>query len=268
MDFDISGKTAIVTGAAHGVGLAVARSFVAAGARVVMADIDEEALTLEAAEWLGRDGPVRIFAGDLCDKLTVTNLLALAQDAFGGIDILVNAARQVAPTDPLAPEDRSLEDLVGRNLFTTYRLCQAVARRMIRLRGGDGGSGAIGAIVNITSIAATRAHPDLLAYSVSAAAVEQMTRSLAVALAPQRVRVNGVALGSVLSTGLALLVRDDAAARREIEAHTPLGRIADPAEAAKTVHFLASDAAGFVTGQIVTVDGGRTLIDPAAVRVH
>lgn len=268
MSFSIAGKTAIVTGAAHGVGLAVARAFAAGGARVVMADLDEAALERHAGDLGGEDGPVRIFAGDLREKLTVTNLLALTYDAFGGIDILVNAARQVQATDPLSPEDRSLDDLLHQNVVATYRLCQAVARKMIRLREADEGAGCIGSIVNLSSIAARRTHPDLLAYSVSAAAVDQMTRSLAVALAARRIRVNGVAHGSVLSSGLALLIRDDEEARDEIVTHTPLARIASPAEVADAVQYLASDAAGFVTGQIVTVDGGRTLIDPAAVGVH
>lgn len=266
MSISISGRTAIVTGAAHGVGLAIARSFVAAGARVVLADLDEAALDREA---LGLDeGRVRVFAGDLREKLTINNLLALSHDAFGSIDILVNAARQIVPTDPLSPEDRSLEDLVAQNLMATYRLCQAVARKMIKLAAEDEPRACIGSIVNLSSIAARLAHPDLLAYSVSAAAVEQMTRSLAVALAPQRIRVNGVAHGSVLNSHLRDLIGDDAAARATLLDKTPLGRLAGPGEVADAVQYLASDGAGFVTGQIITVDGGRSIIDPAAIAVH
>lgn len=268
MSFSISGKTAIVTGAAHGTGLAISRAFLAAGANVVMADMDEEALERHSAD-LGQGGaPLRVFAGDLREKLTVNNLLALTWDAFGSVDILVNAARQVVTTDPLSAEDRTLDDLIQQNLIATYRLSQAVARKMMKLAAGRDGQGSIGAIVNLSSIAARRAHPDLLAYSVSAAAVDQMTRSLAVALAPHRIRVNGVAHGSVLSSGISTLIRDDAEARDEIVAHTPLARIASPAEVADAVQYLASDGAGFVTGQIITVDGGRTLIDPAAIGIH
>lgn len=268
MSFSIAGKTAIVTGAAHGVGLAISRAFLAAGARVVMADLDEEALDAHLAELGQGDAPLRVFAGDLREKLTVNNLLALTWDAFGSVDILVNAARQVATTDPLSPDDRSLDDLIQQNLLSTYRLCQAVAKKMIKLSAARTEPGNIGAIVNLSSIAARRAHPDLLAYSVSAAAVDQMTRSLAVALAPHRIRVNGVAHGSVLSSGISSLIRDDAEARAEIVTHTPLARIASPAEVADAVQYLASDGAGFVTGQIITVDGGRTLIDPACIGVH
>ena len=268
MSFSIAGKTAIVTGAGNGVGLAIARAFVDAGARVVMADLDEDALHREAGQLATDDGPVRIFAGDLREKLTVNNLLALAGDAFGRIDILVNAARHIAPTDPLSAEDHTLEDLLEQNLLTAYRMSTAVARRMIRQAAAAGDDGPAGSIVNISSIAARRTHPDLLAWSVSAAALDQMTRSLAVALAPKRIRVNAVAYGSVMSAGLRGLIREHEEVRDEILHHTPLARIASPAEVADAVQYLACEGSAFVTGQVITVDGGRTLIDPAAVAAH
>jgi 7-alpha-hydroxysteroid dehydrogenase len=268
MSFSIAGKTAIVTGAAHGVGLAIARHFVAQGARVVFADMDEDALDREAGQLVRDDGPVRIFAGDLRERLTITNLLSLTADAFDRVDIVVNAARTVSLTDPLAPDDSSLEDLLGQNLMTAFRLSQAAARKMIRQAAGGAADRPAGSIINISSIAARRTHPQLLGYSVSAAAVDQMTRSLAVALAAQRIRVNAVAFGSVMSSHIRGLLSDDSDARDEILAHTPLNRIASPGEVADAVQYLASDAAGFVTGQVITVDGGRTLIDPAAVAAH
>ena len=122
--------------------------------------------------------------------------------------------------------------------------------------------------MNISSIAARRTHPDLLAYSISCAALDQMTRSLAVALAPKRIRVNAVAFGSVMSESLKGSLKDDEETRDAIIENTPLQRIASPGEVSDAVQYLASDAAGFVTGQIITVDGGRTLIDPAAVSAH
>ena len=122
--------------------------------------------------------------------------------------------------------------------------------------------------MNISSIAARRTHPDLLAYSISCAALDQMTRSLAVALAPHRIRVNAVAFGSVMSASLKGSLKDDDETREAIIENTPLHRIASPDEVSDAVQYLASDAAGFVTGQIITVDGGRTLIDPAAVSAH
>ena len=103
---------------------------------------------------------------------------------------------------------------------------------------------------------------------MSCAALDQMTRSLAVALAPHRIRVNAVAFGSVMSASLKDTLKEHRDYRDEIEEHTPLGRIASPDELAEAVQFLVSDAAGFVTGQIMTVDGGRILLDPCAAPAH
>jgi 7-alpha-hydroxysteroid dehydrogenase len=130
------------------------------------------------------------------------------------------------------------------------------------------GDGPVGSIINLSSIAARRAHPDLLGYSISSAALDQMTRALAVALAPKRIRVNAVAFGSVMSASLKGALKEQDGMRAEILEHTPLSRIASPGEVSDAVQYLASDASGFVTGQIITVDGGRTLIDPACVAAH
>ena len=267
MSFSINGKTAIVTGAANGVGLAIGRHFLSMGANVVFADMDEKALFHEIGEEAEKEENVRVFAGDLRKKLTIANLLSATIDAFERVDILVNASRQVMETDPLDPDDNSVEELLEQNAMTALRVSQAVARRMIKQADGDT-SGSIGAIVNLSSIAARRTHPDLLAYSVSSAASDQMTRSLAVALAPHGIRVNAVAFGSVMSASLKGSLKDHDAVREAIVENTPLHRIASPGEVSDAVQYLASDASAFVTGQIITVDGGRTLIDPAAVSAH
>jgi 7-alpha-hydroxysteroid dehydrogenase len=267
MSFSISGKTAIVTGAANGVGLAIARHFVEMGANVVFADMDEKTLRQQMGEEAEKSANIRLFAGDLRKKLTITNLLSATIDAFERVDILVNASRQVMTTDPLDPDDTSLDELWQQNTLTAMRVSQAVARRMIKQAGKPRGA-SIGTIVNISSIAARRTHPDLLAYSVSCAALDQMTRSLAVALAPHGIRVNAVAFGSVMSASLKGSLKDHDDMRDAIVESTPMHRIASPGEVSDAVQYLASDAAGFVTGQIITVDGGRTLIDPAAVSAH
>lgn len=267
MSFSIAGKTAIVTGAANGVGLAIGRHFVKMGANVVFADMDEKSLSHEVGEAEENTESTRIFAGDLRKKLTITNLLSTTIDAFERVDILVNASRQVMTTDPLDPDDTSVEELLQQNTLTAMRVSQAVARRMIKQADGET-SGALGSIVNISSIAARRAHPDLLAYSVSSAALDQMTRSMAVALAPNGIRVNAVAFGSVMSASLKGSLKDHDDVRKAIVQNTPLHRIASPGEVSDAVQYLASDASAFVTGQIITVDGGRTLIDPAAVSAH
>lgn len=266
MAFSIEGKTAIITGAANGIGLAVGRHFIDQGANVMFADIDEARLADELGD-VAEEAPARYFACDLREKLSLNNLLSATVDAFDRVDILVNGARQILPSDPLDTEDTSMRQMLDQNLFSAWRLSQLVARRMIK-QGADQPEGQLGSIVNISSIAARRTQPELLAYSVSSAALEQMTRSLAVALAPHRVRVNAVAFGSVMSASLKSALKENAGMREEIETGTPLQRIASPKELAEAVQYLASDSAGFVTGEIMTVDGGRTLIDSVSAPAH
>jgi 7-alpha-hydroxysteroid dehydrogenase len=155
-------------------------------------------------------------------------------------------------------------------MFTALRLSQAVAKRMIARAEEEEreGDGAIGSIVNVSSIAARRTHPDLMAYSISAAALDQATRSLAVALAPHRIRVNGVAFGSLMSASLKTSLGETSGLREEIRDCTPMGRIGSAREVTGAVQFLASEGAGFVTGEVITVDGGRTLLDNVTVAAH
>lgn len=268
MSFSIAGKTAVVTGAANGVGLAIARHFADRDANVVFADIDEARLVEELGADL-EEGNIRYFAGDLRQKLTIANLLSATVDAFDRVDILVNASRQMVTGDPLNPDDDAVEALMAQNLMTSLRTSQQFARRMIAQAEKAGDDEApVGSIINLSSIAARRAQPELLAYSVSSAALDQMTRSLAVALAPHRIRVNAIALGSVMSASLQGALKDHEEFRANIIDHTPLNRIASASELADVAQFLASDGSGFMTGQILTVDGGRTLLDAVGAPAH
>ncbi|WP_050929034.1 SDR family NAD(P)-dependent oxidoreductase [Aestuariivita boseongensis] len=266
MSFSIAGKTAIVTGAANGIGLAIGRHFAEKGANVMFADIDEKGLIDQLGE-KADEGNIRYFAGDLREKLTIANLLSATIDAFDQVDILVNGARQVTVSDPLSPDDDSVISLLNQNLVPALRLTQLVAKRMVKQAEGET-EGQVGSIINLSSIAARRTHPDLLAYSVSSAALDQLTRSMAVALAPMRIRVNAVAFGSVMSASLQGTLRENSEFRQDIERHTPLARIAAPGELADAVQYLASEGSGFMTGQILTLDGGRTLLDPVAAPAH
>ncbi len=269
MSFSIDGKTAIVTGAAAGVGLAIARHFVDQGANVMFADMDEELLEEAIGEEARREGPVRRFGGDLRQRLTVANLLSATIDAFDRVDILVNGHRMCLPSDALSAEDDAVETMLQQNLLIGLRLSQLCARRMIAEAERAGRTeGPVGAIVNLSSIAAQRTQPGLMAYSLSCAAQDQMTRSLAVALAPRRIRVNAVAFGSVLSASLQAWLKENPEARDRIREGTPLGRIASPSEVAEAAQFLASDGSGFMTGHILTLDGGRSLIDAVSAAVH
>jgi 7-alpha-hydroxysteroid dehydrogenase len=193
--------------------------------------------------------------------------LSATIDAFDKIDVLINASRQVVTSDPLNPDDDAVEMLLEQNLMTALRLSQLVAKRMIK-QSEDQEDGSGGSIINLSSITTGRTHPDLLAYSVSSAAVDQMTRSLAVTLAPHRIRVNALAFGSVMSASLREALKENSGYRADIEQNTPLGRIAAPGELAEAVQFLASDSSAFMTGQIMTLDGGRSLVDPVAAPAH
>lgn len=267
MSFSVSGKSVIVTGGANGVGLAIGRHLVKQGARVMFADMDDQSLCNQLEEDAEGDENVKYFAGDLREKLTIQNLLSATIDAYEGVDVLVNASRQLATSDPLDPEGDMVSDLLQQNLMPALRLTQTIAKRMIK-QGKDQDEGIKGSIINLSSIAARRSNPALLGYSVSCAALDQMTRSMAVALAPHCIRINSVAFGSVMSASLQWALKEDRAVREEIENHTPLGRIAPASEVAEAVQYLASDASSFVTGQILTIDGGRTLLDPVSAPAH
>ncbi len=263
MTVSIAGKTAIVTGAAAGIGLAIARHFVDEGANVVLADMNEKRLKNGANELIEHERAL-FFTGDLRERLTVANLLSATIDAFDRVDILINAARAFVTSDPLDPADTSVEESLSQNLMVALRLSQAVARRMIaqaQAAGEDERGSPAGAIINFSATAAHRTQPELLGYSISTAAAEQMTRSLAVALAPHQVRVNALAIGSVMSASLKDQIAEHPDYRDRIIRGTPLRRIGTAAEVAEAAQFLASDGAGFVTGQVLTLDGGRTLLD-------
>lgn len=263
MSFSVSGKTAIVTGAANGIGRAIARHLVDRGANVVFADSDEALLEAELGEEARAEGPMRIFAGDLTQKLTQANLVSATIDAFDRIDILVNANRKCVISEVLAAENDQVEAMWSQNVLAALRLSQMVAKRMIAAaaKTEEEPGTPIGSIVNFSSLAAHRVQPELLGFSMASAAVEQMTRAMAVALAPKGIRVNAISIGSVMSASLQAALKHSPDLRARIEAGTPLGRIAAPDELVETVQYLASDAARFVTGQVIAVDGGRGLLD-------
>lgn len=270
MSLSVSGKTAIVTGAANGIGLAIARHLLDRGARVMFADMDEARLEAEVGEEARAEGPVQMFAGDLTQKLTIANLLSATVDAFDRVDILVNASRRFAPSEPLNPEGDGVEGMLQQNLMTALRMSQMTARRMLQAaeKAGAEEGAAVGSIINMSSLAAGRTQPGLLGYSIASAAVEQMTRSLAVELAPKGIRVNAISFASVMSASLQGALRDNPDWRDQLIEGTPIGRIAGPDELAETVQYLASDAARFVTGQVICVDGGRGLCDRVAAPAY
>ncbi len=262
----LGGKIAIVAGAAGGVGRAIARRFAEAGARLMLVDTDDAGLdqTIDAIETPPEN--LARFAHAIEDKLGVTNLIAATIDAFERIDIVVTSARVRAAGGLFELTAADFDAAVSGNVRSAFLLTQLVAKRMIQQREAD--PDFAGALVNISSIAARRTVPGLMAYSVSTAALDQFTRSAAACLAPHGIRVNAVALGAVMTTNLRQALHENEALRDEIAAVTPLGRVGEAEEAAEAALFLASPAAGFITGQIVAVDGGRTVLDPLTSTVR
>ena len=266
MSFSISGKTAIVTGSADGIGLSIARHLADKGANVMCADANEKKLIKELGDQ-SDDSNLRIFGGDLRQRLTIANLVSATIDAFDQVDILVNASRQLLPTDALSPDDTSVMTLLEQNLMTALQLSQQVAKRMIKQAEAQE-TGQIGSIINLSSIAARQIQPELMGYSIASAAVQQMTRSLALSLAPHRIRVNALSFGSVMSASLRASVAENREWREDIREHTPLGRIAAPNELCEAVQFLAAESSGFMTGEVMVIDGGRTLLDAVTAPAH
>ncbi|MDT8345925.1 MAG: SDR family oxidoreductase [Thermohalobaculum sp.] len=262
MSDELAGHAAIVTGAGGTVGRAIARRLAEVGAQVMLADAEGDALDESCAAVGDLTDSFARFNLARIDRLGAANLIAATLDAFGRIDILVNEPRATRPGafDSLKPEDFAA--VLDTNVTATFLLSQAVARRMIAQAQAE--EDFAGAIVNVSSVAAQRTVPELIAYSVSCAALDQLTRSMAADLARHRIRVNGVALGAVMSGRLREAFRERGDLRAEMVRVTPLGRIGDAEEAAEAALFLASPRASFVTGQILAVDGGRTVLDPLA----
>lgn len=263
MGNELAGKSAIVTGAARGAGLAIAQRLLRAGASVMMADIDEGRLESQVAalSGAGLDGRATAFVGDLRQKLTVANLMAATLDAQERIDVLVNAGRVIGAAEPAELDANRFEATLAANVTATLRLSQVVARRMIEAAAADDGAPADRAILNISSTYGRRAPPNLLAYSVSCAAVEQLTRVLALSLAPHRIRVNALAIGALPGQALEDALEEEGL-QEAFHAGVPLGRAGEPQDAAEAALFLVSPAARFVTGEVLAVDGGGMLVAP------
>lgn len=263
MAISLDGRTAIVTSAAQDVGRAIAQRFLDAGAQVMLAGSDDKALASTEDALDGDADRYARFQYVAQDKLCIQNLIAATIDRFETIDVLVNSAQEInAPGAFLDLATDEFDAAFGDNVRGVFQLSQAVARRMIKQ--AEDRDEPAGSIVNISSIAAVRTVPELLTFSVSSAALDQLTRSMAASLAPHGIRVNAVALGGVMTERLLGAFQDNETLRDEMIRVTPMGRLAEMDEAAETALFLGSEHASYITGQIISVDGGRTLLDPLA----
>jgi glucose 1-dehydrogenase len=247
----LENKVAIVTGGAHGIGLAIARRYVAEGASVVIADTDRGAGEA-AASALGQ-AKCRFVATDVGDAGAAEHLVAETCRVFGSVDVLVNNAGIIHAAEFLDLKEADFDRVLRVNLKGAFLVGQAAARRMVeQVKAGR----RPGTVVNMSSINAEVAIPNHAPYCVSKGGLAQLTKVMALALAPHGIRVNAIGPGSIM-TDILKAVATDREAKRRLLSRTPLGRIGDPDEIAAVAVFLASDDASYITGQTIYADGGR-----------
>lgn len=250
---EFEGKTALVTGAAMGIGEAVARRLAAGGARVVLVDRDAERVEETAAAIRADGGQAYAVVADVSRGDDVARAVDRAVQAYDGVDVVSNnAGIQRYGTVESTPE-AAWDEVLNVNLKSVYLVCHATAPLLRASRG---------AIVNMASVQAFATQPNVAAYTSSKHAIVGLTRSIALDLARYGVRANCVAPGSVDTPMLRWALSldpDPAGLRRTVEALHPLGRIAQASEVAEAVAFLASERASFVTGTTLVVDGGLLL---------
>jgi 7-alpha-hydroxysteroid dehydrogenase len=244
--FRLDGRVAVVTGAGRGLGAAIAVALAEAGADVVIAARTADQLDAVAAQVQAAGRRAVAVAADLADLDATAALADAAQDAFGRLDIVVNNVGGALPRGFLDTSPRALTEAFTFNVATAHALTRAAVPRL--LAGGGG------AVVNISSAMARFSARGFLAYGTAKAALSQYSRLAAADLAP-RIRVNAVAVGAAATSALDIVMTNDEL-RTQMEAATPLRRIADPAEIAATVVWLASPAGAYVTGKVIEVDGG------------
>jgi len=244
--YDLSGKSAIVTGGARGIGYAIAERFLISGAQVAIWDIDATTAT-RAAESLSDKGPVTAYGLDVCDYTDVKKAVATASQTHGLADVLVNSAGIAGPSAPLW--EYPLDDwrqVMDVNINGTFHTCRAVIPAMRELGRGH--------IVNIASVAGKEGNPTMSAYSASKAAVIGMTKSLGKELAKENIFVNSV---TPATANTEILKQFSEAQMQANLAKVPMGRVVDPAEIAAMVVWLCSDECSFSTAATFDLSGGR-----------
>ena len=254
VSFGLGGKVVIFTGAAQGIGAACAERFAHEAAHVVMLDVDDQ----RGAALANTLGAAYVHC-DVGIKAQVDAAVQHTLQLFGRVDVLVNNAGIFRAADFLDVTEEDFDAVLRVNLKGAFLMGQAVAREMAHAARREGLSALStrGAIVNMSSVNGVLAIPTIASYNVSKGGINQLTRVMALALADFGIRVNAVAPGTIATELAARAVLTSEDARAKILSRTPMKRLGQPSEIADVVAWLASDAASYVTGEIVTVDGGR-----------
>ena len=253
ISWGLAGRTVVITGGAQGIGEACARKLVADGAAVALWDMADARGQALAAELVDGGGRAIYQHCNVALKAEVDAALAATMHALGAIDGLVNNAGIFKAAEFLDITEADWDAVIDVNLKGAFLAGQAVARVMV--------AAGRGAIVNMSSVNGTLAIPTIASYNASKGAINQLTRVMALSFADKGVRVNAVAPGTIATelARSAVLTSDEARAR--IMSRTPMKRLGEPGEIADVVAFLLSDAASYVTGEIVVVDGGRLTLN-------
>ena len=244
---DLSGQVALVTGAGRGLGRCISESLAAAGAKVACIDVNAESLAGAVAAIREAGGTAEPIACDVTQSEQVAQTVDRVLELWGGLNILVNNAGITRDNIIVRMKDEQWDAVLNINLRGTFLFTRAAARPMMKARGGR--------IINIASVSGLMGNPGQVNYSASKAGVIGLTRTVARELASRNVTVNAVAPGFIATDMTAALGED---ILLEVRKQIPLGRLGEPQDIADAVLFLASSAASFITGQVLTVDGGLT----------
>ena len=248
ISFGLQGRVCIVTGGAQGIGEACVRRFARESAKVIIADLDQV-----KGQALATALQAEFITCDVGDAEQVNSLVDEVVRRYGRIDVLVNNAGIFKAADFLQVTEADFDAVLRVNLKGAFLMGQAVARVMA-LAGS-------GSIIHMSSVNGVLAIPTIASYNVSKGGINQLTRAMALALADKGVRVNAVAPGTIATDLAAKAVLTSEAARQRILSRTPMKRLGEPSEIADTVAYLASDSASYITGEIITVDGGRMALN-------
>jgi NAD(P)-dependent dehydrogenase (short-subunit alcohol dehydrogenase family) len=255
----LANRVAVITGAAQGIGAACARAFAEQGARVVIGDVNEVGAAALVKDIAAAGGYALARRADVGVRADCEALIETAVSQFGRLDVLVNNAGIVHAADFLDLTEEDFDRVLRINLKGAFLCAQTAARRMVAQDARPDGSR--GVIINLSSINAVVAIANQVPYSVSKGGLNQLTKVMALSLAPRGVRVMGIGPGSIATEMLQAAVLTNEAARARILARTPMGRLGEPDEIARIAVFLASDDASYLTGSTLYPDGGRLALN-------